>query len=169
MLKTATALSAILALGVVGAATAQEATPGVSGTIQSIDEGTRTVVLDDGQSYVLSADQHVSTLREGTRINLSCDDAMTNCMVSESGTTGESGPTGQSETPESQIEPSAGSDSGGDTTTTPSTEAGSGESGGNTDGSGTDGGSSGSGGSTGSGSGSGGSTGGSSGSGGSGG
>lgn len=142
---TATALSALLALGIVGTAAAQEASPGISGTIQSIDEGTRTVVLDDGKSYVLSADQHVSTLREGTRINLSCDDAMTNCLVSESGTTGESGPTGQSETPESQIEPSAGSDSGGDSTTTPSTGSDGGESGGSTEG-GSSGGSSGSGG-----------------------
>jgi hypothetical protein len=114
MFKTAAALSAIVALGSVGAALAEEAGSGISGTIQSYDEGTRTIVLDNGKSYMLK--EHVSTLREGSRINLSCDDTggtMTNCMVSESGTTGESGPTGQSETPESTAQPSAGSESGG--------------------------------------------------------
>jgi hypothetical protein len=113
MLKTAAALSAIVAVSSVGAALAQEAEPGISGTIQSIDEGSRTIVLDDGKTYMLNADQHVSTLREGSRVNLSCDDAMTNCLVSESGTTGESGPTGQSDTPESSTQPSAGTESGG--------------------------------------------------------
>lgn len=116
MFKTAAALSAILAVGSVGAALAEEAAPGISGTIQSYDEGTRTIVLDNGKSYTLNADQHVSMLREGSRVNLSCDDAggtMTNCMVSESGTTGEDGPSGQSETPESGTQPSAGTESGG--------------------------------------------------------
>jgi hypothetical protein len=115
MFKTAAALSAILAVGSVGAALAEEAGPGISGTIQSYDEGTRTIVLDNGKSYPLNADQHVSTLREGSRVNLSCDDTggtMTNCMVSESGTTGEEGPSGQSETPESGTQPSAGTESG---------------------------------------------------------
>jgi hypothetical protein len=118
MFKTAAALSAILAMGSVGAALADEAGSAISGTIQSYDEGTRTVVLDNGKTYTLNADQHVSTLREGSRINLSCDDSggtMTNCMVSESGTTGEAGPSGQSETPESGTQPSAGTDSSGTT------------------------------------------------------
>lgn len=118
MFKTAAALSAILAVGSVGAALAEEAGPGISGTIQSYDQGTRTIVLDNGKSYMLNADQHVSTLRAGSRVNLSCDDTggtMTNCMVSESGTTGEDGPSGQSETPESGTQPSAGTESGGTT------------------------------------------------------
>jgi Protein of unknown function (DUF1344) len=113
MFRTAAALAAVLAVGSVDAALADEAESGISGTIQSIDQGTGTVVLDNGKSYRLNADQHVSTLREGSRINLSCDDDMTNCMVSESGTTGEGGPTGQSDTPESATQPSAGAETGG--------------------------------------------------------
>jgi hypothetical protein len=131
-------------VGSVGAALAEEAGPGISGTIQSYDEGTRTIVLDDGKSYMLK--EHVSTLREGSKINLSCDDTggtMTNCMVSKSGTTGEDGPTGQSETPESGTQPSAGTESGttgGDTGSVPPSNVTPEESGTSSGSEGTDGG-----------------------------
>jgi hypothetical protein len=122
MFKTAAALSAILAVGSVGVALAEDTGSGISGTIQSIDENTRTITLDNGKTYTLSGDQHVSTLRAGNRINLSCDDDGANCMVSESGTTGETGPSRQSE--EETTQPAAGAESG-EATVDPGSDTGS--------------------------------------------
>ena len=90
MIKSAVALSTVMALGAAGAAFAQSqpAAPAIDGTIQSVDPGTNTVVLDDGQTYTLGDSAEMGALREGSRVTLSCDDTGANCMVMSSGTTG---------------------------------------------------------------------------------
>jgi hypothetical protein len=107
MFKTAVALSAILAAGSAGAAFAQEqiAPPAISGTVQSVDPATRSVVLDDGQTYMLGEAADIGSLQTGARVDLSCDTAGANCMVVGSDLQNDVGP-------ESGTEPSAGSNQG---------------------------------------------------------
>ncbi len=108
MLKTAFPLSALLAVGSAGAALAQEQieAPAISGTVQSVDPVTRSVVLDDGQTYVLGESADIGSLQTGSRVDLSCDTAGASCMVVGSDMQNDVGP-------ESGTEPSAGSDNGG--------------------------------------------------------
>ncbi|MGH6928827.1 MAG: DUF1344 domain-containing protein [Dongiaceae bacterium] len=83
MIKTAVALSALLAVGSAGAAFAQEQieTPAINGTVRSVDPATRSVVLDDGQTYMLSECADVGALQTGSQVDLSCDTNGANCMV----------------------------------------------------------------------------------------
>jgi Protein of unknown function (DUF1344) len=107
MIKTAVALSALLAVGSAGAAVAQEQIepPAISGTVQSVDPATRSVVLDNGQTYVLGDSADVGSLQEGSRVDLSCDTDGANCMVVTADMPNDVGP-------ESGTEPSAGSNQG---------------------------------------------------------
>jgi Protein of unknown function (DUF1344) len=108
MMKISLALSTAIVLSAGGAAFAQQQLPdpAIEGTIQSVDPGTNTMVLDDGQSYRLGEGVALDTIGEGSHVTLSCDDTGANCMVMSAGTTGESGPEAQS--PEEQAKPSAG-------------------------------------------------------------
>jgi Protein of unknown function (DUF1344) len=108
MIKTAVALSALLAVGSAGAVLAQEqiAPPAISGTIESVDPATRSVVLDDGQTYMLGESTDVGSLQAGSRVDLSCDTNGTNCTVVSSDMQ-------NGVSPESGTEPSAGSNEDG--------------------------------------------------------
>jgi hypothetical protein len=107
MFKTAVALSALLAVGSAGAAFAQEQieAPAISGTVQSIDPATRSVVLDNGQTYMLGESAEIGSLQTGSRVDLSCNADGANCMVVGSDTPSDIGP-------ETGTEPSAGSNQG---------------------------------------------------------
>jgi len=59
--------------------------PGVTGVVQSVDPGTRAVVLDDGRTYHMRKDADVSTLGQGVSVALACDTNGSNCMVITSG------------------------------------------------------------------------------------
>src|SRR5262245_60171915 len=87
MLIRTTALMAVLAAGAASTAFAGDATtkPRVTGTVQSVDPGTRTVVPDDGRTYHMRKDADVSTLGEGVSVALACDTSGANCMVITSG------------------------------------------------------------------------------------
>ena len=117
MIKTAVALAALLAVGSAGAAVAQEQieTPAINGTVQSVDPATRSVVLDDGQTYMLSESADVGSLQAGSKVDLSCGTNGANCMVVGSDMQDDVGP-------ESGTEPSAGAnegDAGSDSETVP--------------------------------------------------
>jgi hypothetical protein len=107
MIKTAVAISALLVAGSLGVAMAQEqtTTPGVSGTIQTVDPTGRTVTLDDGQTYTFGADADMSTFQAGSMVDLSCDAGNANCTAQTPGTTGNAAETSN---PEEQTQPSAG-------------------------------------------------------------
>jgi hypothetical protein len=81
------ALVAVLAAAATGAAFAENATtkPGVTGVVQSVDPGTRAVVLDDGRTYHMRKDADVSILGKGVSVALACDTNGANCMVITSG------------------------------------------------------------------------------------
>ena len=102
MIKTAVAFSALLATGFAGAVLAQDQVdlPAISGTVDSVDPTTRTVLLDNGQTYVLGESAEIGSLRPGSRVDLNCDTNGANCTVvsSDSPNAG----------PESGTEPSAG-------------------------------------------------------------
>src|SRR5215467_715410 len=102
MSKSTVALLGLLAAGALAPAFADDLTtrPGVTGTVQSIDPGTRTLVLDDGRTYRMRKDADMSTLSKGTSVALACDTSGLNCMVIQSGPPNDI-------TPESQT-PSAG-------------------------------------------------------------
>jgi len=73
MLKSlTTAVALVAALAFAGAAAAQE----MSVTIKSYDPGTRTIVVEDGTSYVIEQGVTVSQLKAGTKAKL---------MISEKG------------------------------------------------------------------------------------
>lgn len=120
MMKSTVALSALLAVGAAGGALAQEQIeePAISGTIQSVDPTSRTVVLDNGQSYTMGESADMTTLEQGAEVDLSCDAAGTNCMtVTSESPQNDAGPETE--------QPSAGTEGGTDTgtTTTPSNTA----------------------------------------------
>jgi Protein of unknown function (DUF1344) len=107
-IRSTAALLAVLA-ATIGSARAQDATtrPGVTGTVESIDPATRTLVLDDGRTYRMREDADVSFVAKGAPIALACDPDGANCVVITSGP-----PTDA--IPELQTNPSAGStDEGG--------------------------------------------------------
>lgn len=105
MMKTTVALSALLAVGAAGGVLAQEQIeePAISGTIQSVDPTSRSVVLDNGQSYTMGESADMSALEEGAQVDLSCDAAGTNCMT----VTSDEMPQNDAG-PESESQPSAG-------------------------------------------------------------
>jgi hypothetical protein len=74
-----TALSALLVVVGAGGALAQGG-PGASGTVQSVDPSTRTVVLN-GQAYQMAEEADMGTLRAGSTVTMSCDAAGRNCLV----------------------------------------------------------------------------------------
>ena len=103
MIKSATALFALLVIFAAGSAIAQDSTtkPGVTGTVQSIDPVTRMVVLDDGRTYHMRKDADVSMVTKGASIALACDTEGANCMVITAGPPNDA-------VPESQTSPGAG-------------------------------------------------------------
>jgi hypothetical protein len=105
LIKSAAVLSVLLAAGAAGPAFAQDSTtrPGVTGTVESVDPGTRMVVLDGGRTYHMRKDADVSALSRGASIAMACDPDGANCMVITSGLPNDI-------TPESQTDPSAGTD-----------------------------------------------------------
>jgi len=80
-------LTALLTTVAASAALAEDTTtkPGVTGVVQSVDPGTRAVVLDDGRTYHMRKDADVSTLGKGVSVALACDTNGANCMVITSG------------------------------------------------------------------------------------
>jgi hypothetical protein len=105
MIKTTVALSALLVVGAAGGVLAQEQIeePAISGTIQSVDPTSRTVVLDNGQSYTMGESADMSALEQGAEVDLSCDAAGTNCMTVTSDATPQN-----DAGPETETQPSAG-------------------------------------------------------------
>ena len=83
----AAVLTAMLVAGAASVALAEDAItkPGVTGVVQSVDPGTRAVVLDDGRTYHMRKDADVSTLGKGVSVALACDTNGANCMVITSG------------------------------------------------------------------------------------
>jgi type II secretory pathway pseudopilin PulG len=151
MIKSVIALSAILTLGSIAAALAQD--NNIQGTIQSIDSANRTVTLDNGQTVKLGPSADMSRLRAGGTIDETCaGGTVANCSLMQPDT---QNPAAQQTSPENQTAPSAGSNS---TTNPPPSNMGTGNTTGSSSGtSGTDGSNgTGTGGSSGSGSGSGG-------------
>src|SRR5262245_53960390 len=73
MIKSTTALFAVLVVFAAGSAIAQDSKPGVTGTVQSIDPVTRMVVLEDGRTYHMRQDADVSMVTKGASIALACD------------------------------------------------------------------------------------------------
>ncbi|HUL09901.1 MAG TPA: hypothetical protein VLV76_26455 [Candidatus Acidoferrum sp.] len=73
------ALSALLAVGAAGSALAQSQ-PTASGTVQSVDPSSRTVVLN-GQAYKMAETEDMGVLRAGSAIAMSCDTSGGNCQV----------------------------------------------------------------------------------------
>lgn len=113
MIRTAIAAMSI-ALAAGGIAIGQDQIESaIAGSVQSIDRQARTVTLD-GNMYWLSDRADMSTIQEGSRLNLTCDTKRANCMVVTAGSQGETNP-------ESTVQPSAGSD----TNDLPSNKAGS--------------------------------------------
>lgn len=83
----AAVLTALLTTVAANAALAEDADtkPGVTGVVQSVDPGTRAVMLDDGRTYHMRKDADVSTLGKGVSVALACDTNGSNCMVITSG------------------------------------------------------------------------------------
>jgi hypothetical protein len=112
MIRPAIVVSALLAVGPAGIALAQEQmmdTSAVNGTVQTVDPGTRTVVLDNGQRYTLDEMTDMTLVHPGAPVALSCDTGGANCMVVTSGTQNDLGPEAS---PESETAPSAGAAEG---------------------------------------------------------
>ena len=121
MMKTALALSTLLAAGSAGALLAQEQIdpPAISGTIESVDPTSRSIVLEDGQTYMMGDSAELGSLQPGARVDLTCDTNGANCTVVSSGPPNVS--------PELGTEPSAGpgqGDGGGDSGGVPPGDSG---------------------------------------------
>jgi Protein of unknown function (DUF1344) len=82
-IKRMIALSTLLAAGTVGMALAQDQSmsPAASGTVLSVDPASRTVVLDDGQAYMMGEQANMGAIKPGSSVNMSCEQTGTNCMV----------------------------------------------------------------------------------------
>jgi hypothetical protein len=100
LIKTASVLLVVL-VSTISNARADDPTtkPGVTGTVESVDQGTRTVTLDGGRIYRMREDADMSTISHGVSIALACDTAGTNCMVITAGPANDM-------VPESQANPS---------------------------------------------------------------
>lgn len=66
MKRTMTAISALAALGLAGAAFAGEST----GTVQAVDSPSRTIVLDDGNNYVVADGIQIEVLQPGVEVKV---------------------------------------------------------------------------------------------------
>jgi Cu/Ag efflux protein CusF len=64
------AVTAIAMLGFASAASADEA----SGKIEAMDPGSRTIVLDDGNIYIVSEEVAVEGLQPGTEVTVSFEE-----------------------------------------------------------------------------------------------
>ena len=107
MIKGVIALSAVLTLGSIAAALAQD--NNIQGTIQSIDSANRTVTLDNGQTVKLGPGADMSRLRAGGTIDETCaGGTVANCSLMQPDT---QNPAAQQTSPENQTAPSAGSNS----------------------------------------------------------
>lgn len=107
MLKSAIALSVVLAFGAVSAAIAQDSQ--IKGTIRSLDSVNRTVTLDNGQMVRLGPGTDMTGLREGGTIDETCSGrTAANCSLIEPDS---QGPAAEESSPEDQTAPSAGSNS----------------------------------------------------------
>ena len=70
MKRSLSVITAVALLGLSAGASADEAT----GRIQAMDVQTRTILLDDGQAYVLSEDVAIESLQPGTEIKVSYEE-----------------------------------------------------------------------------------------------
>jgi hypothetical protein len=77
MTKLLTALAATAFFAV--AAHAAE----VQGTVQSVDPASRTIMLDDGTSYVADAAVDIEALAAGDKVMITVDDATTSAVEVE--------------------------------------------------------------------------------------
>lgn len=86
LIKTASLLIVLL-VWTISAARADDPTtkPGVTGTVESVDHGARTITLDGGRIYRMREDADMSTISHGVSIALACDTAGSNCMVITAG------------------------------------------------------------------------------------
>ena len=101
LMKTASVLLVVLVSTISTArADDQNTKPGVTGTVESVDQGARTVTLDGGRIYRMREDADMSTISHGVSIALACDTAGTNCIVITAGPAGDM-------VPKSQANPSA--------------------------------------------------------------
>jgi hypothetical protein len=102
LIKTASVLFAVL-VATLSTVRADDPTtkPGVTGTVESVDHGTRTVILDGGRIYRMREDADMSTISHGVSIALACATDGMKCMVITAGPANDM-------VPESQANPSAG-------------------------------------------------------------
>ena len=70
MRKVLGVITAIAMLGFAGAASADEA----SGKIESVDPGSRTIMLDDGNTYTVSEGVAIEGLQPGTEVTVSFEE-----------------------------------------------------------------------------------------------
>ena len=86
LIKIASLLLVVLA-STIGTARADDPTkrPGVTGTVESVDQGARTLTLDGGRTYRMREDADMSTISHGVSIALACDAGGMNCMVITAG------------------------------------------------------------------------------------
>jgi Cu/Ag efflux protein CusF len=70
MRKVLGVVTAIAMLGLAGAASADEA----SGKIQSVDPGSRTITLDDGNAYIVSEGVAIDSLQPGSEVTVSFEE-----------------------------------------------------------------------------------------------
>jgi hypothetical protein len=101
-IKTASVLFVVL-VSTLSTVRAEDPTtkPGVTGTVESVDHGARTVILDGGRIYRMREDADMSTISHGVSIALACATDGMNCMVITAGPANDM-------VPESQTNPSAG-------------------------------------------------------------
>jgi hypothetical protein len=84
MSKTAVAstLSVLLALGLANAASAENRMLlSTTGTIQSIDTSSRTIVFDNGLAFTMGESVDITSLEEGSEICVFCGEANTDCRM----------------------------------------------------------------------------------------
>ncbi len=79
MKRSLSVITAVAMLGLSGVASADEAT----GRIEAMDVQTRTILLDDGQAYVLSEDVAIESLQPGTEIKVSYEEESGQKVVKE--------------------------------------------------------------------------------------
>ena len=70
MKRSLSVITAVAMLGFSAAASADEA----SGRIEAVDLQTRTILLDDGQAYILSEGVAIESLQPGTEIKVSYEE-----------------------------------------------------------------------------------------------
>lgn len=78
--SVASIISVLFVSGLAGSALGQDQ-PAVSGTVESVDSMSRTIVLDDGQSYTLNETADMNELEQGSDVSISCESTNADCMV----------------------------------------------------------------------------------------